>query len=113
MMAKEVWDMVCREYEQKLLMVQVNLQHHLHVTKCLQTNKVYSHLDLMVSTCVKLAGMGMNIQDEEFIQILLTSLPDKGPNSYRNFLSAITASISLSPKKLTADEVIILLKNEM
>src|SRR6266481_7898375 len=25
MTAKEVWDMVCREYEQKLLMVQVNL----------------------------------------------------------------------------------------
>ena len=110
--AKEVWDMVCREYKQKPSMVQVNLRRYLHATKCLQTNEVYSHLDLMVSTREKLAGMGMNIQDEEFIQILLASLHDKGPDSYSNFLSTITASIGLSPKKLMADEVIILIKNE-
>src|SRR6266481_5816832 len=69
--------------------LQVDLQCHLHVMKCLRTNEVYSHLDLMVSTHEKLAGMGVNIQDEEFIQILLASLPDKGPDSYSNFLSTI------------------------
>ena len=97
--SKEVWAAICKEYKDKPLMVQVDLRHHLHSTKCTQNSEVHAHLDLMVSTCEKLAGMGTEIKDEEFIQIILTSLPDKGANSYSIFLSAITASMGLSTQR--------------
>jgi hypothetical protein len=67
--------------------------------RCGENNNLHTHFEHLGSLKEQLASMGKVISDENYADIILTSLP----SSYDSNITSISNSTKLSSKPLTAD----------
>ena len=86
--AADMWDALRREFEGRTAFVQNDLRHKISLAKCGENENVREHTDRMRYMFEELAGMGVMISDEEYLAMLMRSMP----NTYANFLAPIISS---------------------
>ena len=99
--AKELWEAMCAKHEKKALNVMVDIRHHIYELKCEDESQVRTHLETLTKMQEQLAGMGAGLPNNDFITVILGSLP----KSYRPLINAISMSathvkVSLKPNKV-------------
>lgn len=99
--AKEVWDALVNIYEARSLMVAIDLRKQLEGLKCGERDDFRTHFDKPGEQCEKLASVGIELPDTEYVNIILGSMP----SSYDPTISSMTAAASLSGKPLTPEIV--------
>ena len=95
--AKEVWMALCDLAEKRGKMVEIDVRRRIHDTRCIEGGDICAHLDSLLSLQNQLTGMGCALSDDDFVAIILSSLP----KSYESVISVIITSASLSSQKLT------------
>ena len=95
--AKEVWDALVDIYEARSLMVAIDLRKQLEGLKCGERDDFQTHFDKPGEQREKLASVGIELPDTEYVNIILGSMP----SSYDPTISSMTAAASLSSKPLT------------
>jgi len=106
--AKEMWNKVKAEYEKKSKMVTVDMRRKLQDKKCPEEGDVKAHLMKLQTIREGLIAMGTNPGDENFVAIVLGSLPA----SYKTYLLALTGAATLLGKTLNPNMVIQGINNE-
>jgi hypothetical protein len=96
---KGAWAVLKKLYEEKMCGLSVDLMRRFRNTKCGENNSIRTHFEQMANVCKQLAAMGKVISDEDYTDILLTSLPSSYDQSY----TSISHSMHLSGQPLTAD----------
>ncbi|SJL02247.1 uncharacterized protein ARMOST_05573 [Armillaria ostoyae] len=100
--AKAMWEKVKSEYEKKSKMVTVDLRRKLQDERCAEGGDVKTHLTKLQSICEDLIAMGADPGDDNFVAIVLGSLPA----SFETYLSALTGASTLLGKALDPDMVL-------
>jgi transposase InsO family protein len=100
--AKEMWGKVKDEYEKKSKMVTVDLRRKLQDERCADGGDVKAHLDKLRTIRADLIAMAADPGDDNFVAIVLGSLP----TSYETYLSALTGAATLLGKTLDPDTVL-------
>ena len=95
--AANMWDALQREFEGRTTFVQNDLQHKISLAKCRENENVHEHTDRMQYMFEELAGMGVMISDDEYLAMLMRSMP----NTYANFLAPIISSAHAGGNPLT------------
>ena len=80
-----MWDALQREFKGWTAFVQNDLRHKISLAKCGENENVHEHTDQMQYMFEELAGMGVKISDNEYLAMLMRSMP----NTYANFLTPI------------------------
>jgi hypothetical protein len=101
-MAKGMWEKVKDEYEKKSKMVTVYLRRKLQDEQCADGGDVKGHLDKLRTIRADLIAMSADPGDDNFVAIVLGSLP----SSYETYLSALTGAATLLGKTLDPDTVL-------
>ena len=83
-----MWDALQREFEGWTAFVQNDLRHKILLAKCGENENMRERTDQMRYMFEELAGMGIMISDEEYLAMLMRSMP----NTYVNFLAPIISS---------------------
>jgi hypothetical protein len=94
-----MWQKMQGEFEKKSQMVIVDLRRRLQEKQCAEGDDVKTHLDELQRIHEDLIAMGADSSDENFIAIMMGSLP----TSYDPYLSTLTATSTLLDQKLTPD----------
>ena len=71
----EMWDALCMKHEKRALTVIVDLQCRMYALKCLDKGNVKTHMETLSSRYEQLKGMGKNVEDSDFMILILASLP--------------------------------------
>jgi hypothetical protein len=100
--AKGMWDRVKDEYEKKSKMVTVDLRRKLQDERCADGGDVKAHLDKLRTIRADLIAMSADPGDDNFVAIVLGSLP----TAYETYLSALTGAATLLGKDLDPDTVL-------
>jgi transposase InsO family protein len=106
--AQEVWNAVCKEFENKPKIIQIDLQKRMTSLKCREGDDVRAHLETLTNMHERLAGMGTKIADEDFFNIILSSLPD----SYDIMINSLTTTMAASKQPLSPSDLISIIKSE-
>ena len=96
---KGVWDILKQIYEEKTRALAADLMQQFRNTRCGENDNICTHFENLRNLREQLAGMGKLISNEDYTDILLTSLPA----SYNSSCSSISNSTHLGSKSLTAD----------
>ena len=88
-LAQEVWSALVSEMTKKPKMVVNSLQRQLRNIKCSEEDNLRLHLDRAQDLFVRLKEMGAKISDDEFMDIILASLPP----TYDAVMNALTTSL--------------------
>ena len=104
--AKELWDTLVTEMTKKPKMVVTSLQRQLRNIKCSEEDDLREHLDKAQDLYARLNEMGAMISEEEFMDIILASLPP----SYEAVMNALTTSLQECDRPLEPDNIIRVLK---
>jgi sarcosine oxidase delta subunit len=97
-MAKEAWFALSSMYEAEGA-VGITLMHwKFHHTTCPEDSDIKEHIHLMHSYGMELSHLSCPVQNNKFTYTLLKSLPE----SWDNFVSAISDDIAQDPTKLIA-----------
>lgn len=80
--AKAMWETLVAEM---MKMVLTTLQRQLHNIKCSEEDNIHEHLDKAQNLYACLREMGASISEEEFMDIILSSLPP----SYKLIINAL------------------------
>jgi hypothetical protein len=105
---KDMWDALKNLYEDHTHMMVVDLARKVRSKKCGETESVCTHFEQLADMCEQLAVMGKTVNDDDYTDILLASLP----LSYNFICSTINASTCISKEKLTPHTVMQLITNE-
>ena len=105
-MAKEVWDALVVEMTKKPKMVITSIQCQLRNIKCSEEDDLQEHLDKAQDLYSRLNEMGATISEEEYMDIILASLPP----SYEAAMNALTTSLEECDRPLEPDNIIRVLK---
>jgi hypothetical protein len=100
--AKKMWEKVKGEFEKKSKMVKVDLRRKLQDERCTEGGDVKAHLTKLQSIREDLIAMGANPGDNNFVTIVLGSLPA----TFKTYLSALTGAATLLGKNLDPDTVL-------
>ncbi len=100
--AKAMWEKVKSEYEKKSKMVTVDLRRKLQDEWCAEGGDVKTHLTKLQSIHEDLIAMGADPGDDNFVAIVLGSLPA----SFETYLSALTGTSTLLGMALNPDMVL-------
>ncbi len=92
--AGKMWEKVKDEFKMKFKMMTVDLHWKLQEEHCPENGDVKAHLTKLQSLCEDLTAMGADPGDENFVAILLGSLPPL----YDLYLAALTATSALLNK---------------
>ena len=103
-----MWNAIKADATSKTELHQIDTLKRLHQKKCSENDSVKTHLEELVDLRDKLAGMGAPVGDKDFRTIILASLP----LSYRNLISAITVTASLSSTTIDNNHLIRILTEE-
>nr|GAT43935.1 polyprotein [Mycena chlorophos] len=106
--AGEMWEKVTNEFEKKSKMVTVDLRRKLQDMRCAENGDVRAHLSAMQTLRTDLVGMSADPGNDNFIAIVMGSLPI----SYDPYLAALTATATVSNTILSPDDVIQALSQE-
>jgi hypothetical protein len=100
--AAKMWAKVKDEFEKKSKMMVVDLRRKMQEEKCAEGQDVRAHLTKLQGYREDLIAMGAGPTDEDFIAIIMGSLP----MSYDPYLAALSATSSLLSTSLTPDAYI-------
>ncbi|TFY76439.1 hypothetical protein EWM64_g7569, partial [Hericium alpestre] len=89
--AHEVWNTVCREFEAKTMMVQIDLRRRLQDTRCDDGTDIRTHFDGLLRMKEELSGIGTTLQDMDFSAIIMSSLP-------KSFDPVLSSMLSAAPR---------------
>jgi len=98
---KGAWATLKRIYEEKMHGLAADLIWRFRNTRCRENDSVHTHFEHMANVHEQLATMGKAISDEDYMDILLTSLP----HSYDQSCTSISNSTRISRQPLTADDL--------
>jgi hypothetical protein len=90
------------KHKGKALSVKVDIRYHIYEKKCEDNSAVKTHLDKLMKIQAQLEGMGAGLSDDDFITVVLGSLP----KSYCPFISTILMSSKLAPALLEPNRII-------
>jgi len=95
-----MWSTIVSEFDHKGQMVQVDLPCRMMEKWVSEMDNIHAHLDDMALSHKHLSGMGIAIYDEDYVSIVLMSLPE----SYTTHLKMLTdAAISSGHTFTTLD----------
>ena len=89
--AREIWEALQGDFQNKSRMVAVDLRRHLQQERCAEKGDVRAHFAKLRTMREDLAAMGHTPGDDEFYAIILGSLP----YSFEPFISALNATSSV------------------
>src|SRR6266581_603348 len=98
---KGAWETLKRIYEEKTRGLATDLMRRFRNTRCGENDSVRTHFEHMANVREQLAAMGKAISDDDYTDILLTSLP----HSYDQSCTSISNSTRVSGQPLTADDL--------
>jgi hypothetical protein len=105
---KTVWDRLKNLYEDCTHMMVVDLVRRIRSKKCGKTENVCMHFKQLADMCKQLAAMDKTVDDNDYTDIPLASLP----LSYDSICSTINASACISKEKLTPHIIMQLMTDE-
>src|SRR6267154_1641685 len=106
--AKEYYDTLKAQFEQRSLVVSIELRHQLGELKLKNGGDARTHIEKMMMIREELASMGKPVSDEDLFNMIFASLP----RSYNTILSTVASSIKLLQRTLTADDLMGLVIDE-
>jgi hypothetical protein len=104
--AKEMWNALVAEVTKKLKIVLTSVQRQLCNIKCSDKDDLHEHLDKAQDLYAHLKKMGATSNEEEFIDIILSSLPP----SYESVMNALMTSLKECNKPIKPNKIIRVLK---
>ena len=96
--AREAWEILKRVNEERTRMVTVELVRKFRNKKCGDTDNVRTHFQELSDLREQLAAIGKAVDDEDFTDTLLASLP----SSYSHTCTSINSSARLGAVQLTS-----------
>ena len=96
---KAAWEALRKLYEEKSRALVADLIRRFRNKRCEEGGNVRSHFEELADLREQLAGIGRKVDDEDYTDTLLASLPA----SYDGACTAISASAKLGSTKLTSD----------
>ncbi|PPQ86113.1 hypothetical protein CVT26_000606 [Gymnopilus dilepis] len=99
--AREIWEALASDFENRSRMVSVDLRRRLQLERCAEKGDVRAHFTKLRTMREDLAAMGQPPTEDDFYAIILGSLP----TSYDPFISAVTATLSVVGMNLSPDEL--------
>ncbi len=106
--AGKMWKKVKEEFEKRLKMMTVNLRRKLQEEHYPENGDVKAHLSKLEALCKELTTMSTDPGDDNFIAILLGSLP----TSYDPYVAALTATSALLSQTITPNVYVRGISNE-
>jgi len=106
--ASKIWEEVHTIHECKTELVQIDLRRQLQETQCEEGGDIKAHFGELLQLRESLAGMGVSIDDKDFLAIIIGSLSE----SYRPLLSSINAAAQITKKLLTPYELVNVVSEE-
>jgi hypothetical protein len=106
--SKNVWDALKNLYEDHTHMMVVDLARKVRSKKCGETESICMHFKQLADMHEQLAAMGKTVDDDDYTDILLASLPPL----YNFVCSTINASAHISKEKLTPHTVMQLMADK-
>ena len=73
--AKDVWESLKKYFEERTKMTVVDLARRFRNKKCGEKENIHTHFEQLTNMHEQLAAMGKIIDDDDFTDILLASLP--------------------------------------
>ena len=107
--AFKMWEAVKEKREKKSQMVTVDLWCKLQAEKCAESRDMRAHLHKLQAMCKDLTLMGGIIDDEDFMSVILGSIPQ----SYNIYIATIMAMSSLMDKTLLSTNLIDTIRDEV
>ena len=105
---KEAWDLLKSDFEKRSRLFMIDLRRRLQDERCEDSGNIRTHFDTMRTMWEDLAALGEVLTDNDFSAMLIGSLP----RSYNNYLSAITATLSVLKKELDPDALMLSILDE-
>ena len=106
--AKSVWDELKKIFEGRTRSLLIDLGRKLQNTKCGEDDDVRAHFESLANFRKQLAAMGQSISDDQYTNMLMSSLPP----SYDANISIITTNANMSSATITPDTVIRIITDE-
>ncbi|KZP05325.1 hypothetical protein FIBSPDRAFT_967392 [Athelia psychrophila] len=104
----DAWKLLKEDFEKRSRMYMVDLRRRLQDQRCKESGDVRTHFDIMCTMREDIAALGDDLTDDDFGAMLLGSLP----RSYDNYLSAISATLSVLGKSLDPESFILSVTDE-
>ena len=99
--ARQIWEALMKDFQNKSRMVSVDLRRRLHQQHCAEKGNVQLHFDTLRLMREDLASMGHSPSEDDFYAILIGSLPP----SYDPYVSALNATSSVLGTFLSPDDL--------
>ncbi|THH04537.1 hypothetical protein EW146_g10150, partial [Bondarzewia mesenterica] len=99
---KGLWTVLCDLAEKQGKMVEIDVHCRLHDSRCQEGGNIRAHLDMLISLQDQLTGMGSALTDNDFVAVILSSLP----KSYKSLISILTSMAMVNQTKLTPADTI-------
>jgi hypothetical protein len=99
--AREIWEALMRDFQNKSRMVSVDLRRRLQQQHCVEKGDIRSHFDTLRTMREDLASMGHSPSEDDFYAIVIGSLPP----SYDPYISAVNATSSVLGSYLSSDDL--------
>ena len=90
------------DFEKRSRMITIELQKKLQDTHCNENGNIRAHFDNIHTLCEELASLGTTLGESDFSAIILGLLP----KLYDQFLSTVTATVSVLKKELDPEDLI-------
>src|SRR5258707_15477516 len=98
----EVWENLKALFEGKSRTILVDLGRKLQTTHCGEDDDVRAHFSKLANLRDKLAALGRSVGDDEYVAVLIGSLPP----CYNSPIDALTSSCDVNNKDITPSAVI-------
>ena len=97
--AKDVWAALKKMYKERTRILMADMMWHFHNKCCGDSENVCTYFKELSQLQEQLAAMGKDIDNEDYADVLMSSLPP----SYDTAHSSVNASTHLMQSKITSD----------
>ena len=105
---KRLWENLLADYDSKNALTESFLQRRLHTMRCTDPSKVNKHLDDMISIRDDLTTRGIDINDNIFVNTIMSSVPD----TFKATINALAVFSVKADKKLSPAKLISTIRAE-
>ena len=95
--AATMWQKLCVKHKDKALAVQIDMRCRIYALRCEDKANIRTHIESMKALHEQLNGMGERIADQDFIAVVLASLP----KSYQPLINVLSLQNKTSPSSVT------------
>lgn len=106
--AKQIWEALSKDFQNKSQMVSVDLRRRLQEEKCQDKADIRAHFNKLRTMREDLASMGHPPTEQDFYAIILGSLPP----SYDPYISAVNATSSVLGTTLSSNDLMLTVTEE-